>query len=295
MISNPFYPLNKKQLLVLFVMSSCIIGDVASVFAQKASGTIPVNDIKYYYEIHGEGEPLLMLHGGLGSFDMFNPILSQIIEKRQVIGIDLRGHGRTELGDKPLNYMELGDDVAYLLSELGYTDVDVLGYSMGGFVALRLAAQYPDIVRKLIIVSAVYSHPEGWFPEIVTQQRMLGAEMASSMKETPMYQSYAKLAPNPKDFPTLLDRMGELMRAPFNWSDDVCELKMPVLLIYGDSDMVKPEHIIQFYQHLGGGLKDAGWTRENMVHNRLAILPGLTHYDIFLAPEMVSTAMQFLD
>jgi len=110
-----------------------------------------------------------------------------------------------------------------------------------------------------------------------------------------MYQSYVKVAPHPEQFPQLLDQMGEWMRKPYDWSDDVQKLAMPVLLIYGDSDMYRPEHIVRFYQLLGGGLKDAGWQREHMSRNRLAILPNLTHYDIFLAPELVQTALAFLD
>src|SRR5205814_74149 len=113
--------------------------------------------------------------------------------------------------------------------------------------------------------------------------------------ETPMYQSYAAVAPRPQDFPKLLDRMGEAMRKPYDWSEDVKKLTMPTMLIYGDSDMYRPEHIVKFYQLLGGGLKDAGWMREHMAKNRLAILPDLTHYDIFLAPELAQTALPFLD
>jgi len=119
--------------------------------------------------------------------------------------------------------------------------------------------------------------------------------MAEAMKDTPMYKSYAAVAPHPEDFPKLLDRMGAYMRKPYDWSEDVEKLTMPVMLIYGDSDMFRPEHIVKFYQLLGGGLKDAGWMRENMSKNRLAILPDLTHYEIFLAPTMARTALSFLN
>jgi pimeloyl-ACP methyl ester carboxylesterase len=108
---------------------------------------------------------------------------------------------------------------------------------------------------------------------MLPQQAAVGAAMAEQMKETPMYKSYVAVAPNPKDFPRLLDRMGEFMRRPYDWSEEVKRLSMPVMLVYGDADMVRPEHIVQFYQLLGGGLKDAGWQREHMSRNRLAILP----------------------
>src|SRR5690606_26890531 len=118
---------------------------------------------------------------------------------------------------------------------------------------------------------------------------------ADAMKDTPMYQSYAAVAPHPEDFPRLLDRMGELMRKPYDWSDDVRALRMPVMLVWGDSDMFRPEHMVELYQLLGGGLRDAGWMRDNMSQNRLAILPDLTHYEIFMAPALVHTVLPFLN
>ena len=130
---------------------------------------------------------------------------------------------------------------------------------------------------------------------MLPQQAMVGAAMAEHMKETPMYTSYVAVAPNPNDFPRLLDRMGEFMRRPYDYSDDVKRLSMPVMLVYGDADMVRPEHIVQFYQLLGGGLKDAGWQREHMSRNRLAILPDVTHYDMFLSPNLARTILPFLD
>ena len=126
-------------------------------------------------------------------------------------------------------------------------------------------------------------------------QAQVGAAMAEQMKDTPMYKSYVAVAPHPEDFPKLLDRMGELMRTPYDWREDVKGLKMPVMLVFGDSDMVRPEHIVEFYQLLGGGLKDAGWMRENMPQNRLAILPNVTHYEMFLTPELAKTVMPFLN
>src|SRR6188474_2229415 len=130
---------------------------------------------------------------------------------------------------------------------------------------------------------------------MLPMQAQVGAAMADSMKDTPMYKSYVAVAPNPDDFPRLLDTMGAWMRKPYDWSADVARLRMPVMLVFGDSDMYRPEHIVKFYQLLGGGLKDAGWGREHMAKNRLAILPGFTHYDLFLAPALVPTVLPFLD
>jgi len=258
------------------------------------SGYVEVDGVNYYFEVHGTGEPLLLLHGGLGSIGMFGPVLTRLAEHRQVIGVDLHGHGRTTLGDRPIRYIDMGNDVAAVLTELGHEQVDVLGYSLGGGVALRLAVQHPERVHRLVIASAGFAQ-DGFHPEMLPMQAQVGAEMADAMKDTPMYRSYAALAPQPEDFPKLLDRMGELMRTPYDWSEDVKTLRMPVLLAYGDSDMFRPEHIIEFYELLGGGLKDAGWNRENMSQNRLAILPDLTHYEMFFAPALVDAVLPFLN
>jgi pimeloyl-ACP methyl ester carboxylesterase len=258
------------------------------------SGHAAANGINYYYEIRGEGEPLLLLHGGLGSTDMFGPIMPQLTEHRQVIAVDLQGHGRTELGMRPFSIHAMGADMAVVLKNLGYGQVDVLGYSMGGGVAFQLAVQRPEAVRRLVLVSAGYAQ-DGFYPEMLPQQAQVGAAMAESMKDTPMYKSYMAVAPRPEDFPRLLDTMGAWMRKPYDWSADVAKLRMPVMLVFGDSDMYRPEHVVKFYQLLGGGLKDAGWMREHQSQNRLAILPDQTHYDIFFSPRLVDAALPFLD
>lgn len=262
--------------------------------APAKSGYVKSNGIDYYYEISGSGEPLLLLHGGLGSGGMFAPILPALTAHRQVIAIDLQGHGRTALGTRKFSLVDMGDDVATVVKQLGYSQVDALGYSFGGGVAFRLAAQHPDIVRRLVLVSVGYSDA-GFYPEIRQQQDAIGANVAEQMKETPMYKSYVAVAPKPDDFPRLLQAIGDFMRGHYDYSADVKKLTMPTLLIFGDSDMYLPEHEIAFYKLLGGGLRDAGWTRETMSKNRLAILPDQTHYDIFFSPKLVATALPFLD
>lgn len=257
------------------------------------TGYVAVNGIDYYYELHGKGEPLLLLHGGLGNIDMFGPVLSLLAAERQVIGVDLHGHGRTALGDRPLDLTAQGEDMAEIVKKLGYDKVDVLGYSLGAGVAFRFAAQHPTQVRRLVLASGAYSR-DGFYPEMLPQQAQVGAGMAEMLKDTPMYKTYAAVAPKPEDFPKLLDQMGALMRTPYDWSADVKKLTMPVMLVYGDSDMFRPEHIVKFYQLLGGGLRDAGWMREHISQNRLAILPNLTHYEMFMAPELAHTALRFL-
>ena len=280
--------------LMLAAAIPAAAGDAGTAAKPLRSGHVPVNGIRYYYEIHGQGEPLLLLHGGLGSIDMFGPVLPALAGERQVVAVDLLGHGRTELGDRTMDLPAMADDVAAVVKALGYGAIDVLGYSMGGGVASRLGVQHPEAVRRLALVSAGFAR-DGFYADMLPLQEAVGAAMAEQMKETPMYKSYVAVAPKPGDFPRLLDRMGELMRRPYDWSADVAKLKGPVMLVYGDSDMYRPEHEVKFYQLLGGGLRDAGWMRENLSPNRLAILPNRTHYDVFFAPELVTTVLPFLN
>ena len=274
--------------LALFALTTMALA------APTKSGHLDVNGVNYYYELHGTGEPLLLLHGGMGSIDMFGPLLPALAKSRQVIAVDMHGHGRTALGDRAWSLEAMGDDMAAIVKKLGHEQVDVMGYSMGGGVAFRMAVQQPESVRRLVIVSAGYSD-EGYYPELREMQNAVGAAMAEQMKETPMYTSYMKVAPKKEDFPRLLDTVGNFMRGHYDWSADVARLKGPVMLVYADSDMFKYEHIVKFYQMLGGGLKDAGWQREHMSKNRLAIVPDQTHYDLFLSPRLVPTVMPFLD
>jgi pimeloyl-ACP methyl ester carboxylesterase len=266
----------------------------AAAAAAKKSGTVKTNGLEYYYEISGTGEPLLLLHGGLGSTDMFAPIMPALTDHRTVIAVDLHGHGRTALGARKIDLIAIGKDMGAVLEKTGFTQVDVLGYSFGGGVALQLAAQYPDKVRRLVLVSAGFSDA-GFFPDIREQQNAVSAQLAEQMKETPMYKSYVAVAPKPDDFPRLLQAMGDLMRGHYDYSADVKKLTAHTMIVFGDADMYRPEHVVEFYKLLGGGLRDAGWGRENMSKNRLAIIPDQTHYDIFFSPKLVATVLPFLD
>ena len=299
----------KKTLSTLLMVTAALLATPAVIYAEDASvaqskkaaatkavksGRSDVDGIQYHYQIRGQGVPLLLLHGGLGSTDMFAPIMPMLGAKRQIIGVDLQGHGRTPLGSRPISMAAMGADMAVILKKLGYGPVDVMGYSMGAGVAFQLAVQHPQQVRRLVLVSGSFAK-DGFYPEMIEAQGQLSSKMADGMKDTPMAKSYAAVAPNPGDFPKLLDAMGDMMKKPFDWTADVPKLTIPVMLVYGDSDMYRPEHVVKFYQLLGGGLKDAGWQRENMSRNRLAILPGLTHYDIFLSPQLPATVVPFLD
>jgi pimeloyl-ACP methyl ester carboxylesterase len=288
--------LKALAILSLYAFPCDLSAQTAGKMADPAvrSGLVAVNGLNYYYEIRGKGEPLLLLHGGLGQIEMFGPVLPLLTNNRQVIAVDLHGHGRTQLGNRAINMVDMGNDMAEILRRLGFNQVDVMGYSFGGGVALRLAIQHPEMVRRLAIVSAPYAQ-EGFYPEMLPMQAAVSSALAEQMKNTPMYKSYVAVAPHPEEFPKLLDAMGEYMRKQYNWSAEVKTLLMPVMLVYGDADMITPEHIVSFYHLLGGGLKDAGWQREHMSKNRLAILPDLTHYEVFLSPKLYNAVLPFLN
>ena len=253
-----------------------------------------VNGLKLYYEIHGSGEPLVLLHGGLGMIETMGEVLNTLAKERQVIGVDLQGHGRTADSDRPLRYELMGDDIAALLGQLGIAQADVMGYSLGAGAALRTAIQHPALVRKLVLVSTPCKRT-GWFPEVLTGMDQLGAAAAEFMKPSPIYQSYVRVAPKPENFPLLLDKMGDLMRQPYDWSDAVAGLQMPTMLIFGDADSIPPSHMAEFFGLLGGGQRDAGWDGSGMTKHRLAVLPGLTHYDLFASPLLAMVVKPFLD
>jgi pimeloyl-ACP methyl ester carboxylesterase len=262
--------------------------------APVTTGHVSANGINYYYAIYGKGEPLLLLHGGLGQIEMFGPNLGALAAEHQVIGVDLQGHGRTPLGNRPISLVDIGDDMAVILNALGYKQVDVMGYSFGGGVAFRLAVQHPSLVRRLVLVSTPFAQ-DGFYPEMLPQQAAVSAAMAPMMKDTPMYKSYAAIAPDSSEFPRLLDAMGAFMRQPYDLTSDLTRLKMPVMLVYGDADMIQLEHIVKSYHLLGGGQRDAGWNREHISQNRLAILPNVTHYEMGVTPALVRAVLPFLE
>lgn len=284
----------EQTLIAAVLAASTALASPTPTTPAVTTGRATIKGVDYYYEVRGQGEPLLMLHGGLGNIGMFDPVMPAYTQRRQVIAVDLQGHGRSSLGNRPIRCDAIADDLAALLKRLGRAKVDVLGYSFGGCVALRLAAQHPALVRRLVLVSAPFAD-DGWYPEMRAQQVQVSAALAPMMQNTPMYKSYAAVAPKVSEFPHLLDAMGDQMRQKYDWSADVRKLTMPVMLVFGDADMVRPEHEIKFYQLLGGGLKDAGWNRESMPSNRLAILPDLTHYEIFASPRLAETVLPFLN
>jgi pimeloyl-ACP methyl ester carboxylesterase len=265
--------------------------------AVKSSGQYAeVNGINLYYEIHGAGRPMILLHGGLGSGEMFGPVLPVFAERHQVVTVDLQGHGRTADIDRPLDLRLMAGDIAALIDHLALVKPDVVGYSLGGGVALQTAVQYPAKVRRLVAVSANI-RTDAIYPEMRAQQGQVNAAAVEFMKDTPMYQLYQQVAPHPEDFPRLLNKIGEAMSKDFDFTEDVRGLKMPTLIVAADADMAPPSHYVEVFKLLGGGLRDGGWMGEGRPKggHALAILPGLTHYNIFSSPLFAAATLAFLE
>jgi pimeloyl-ACP methyl ester carboxylesterase len=255
-----------------------------------------VNGINLYYETHGTGRPIILLHGGLGSGEMFGPILPTLSERHQVIAVDLQGHGRTADIDRPLDTRLMADDIAALIDHLGLEKPDLIGYSLGGGVAMQTAFKYPEKIRKLIAVS-VNIRRDAIPAEMLAQQGQVSSAAVEFMKDTPMYQLYQGVAPRPEDFGRLLDKVGDMMSKDFDLSEEVRALKVPTLIVAADADMAPPSHYVEIFKLLDGGLRDGGWMGEGRPKggHALAILPGLTHYNMGASPLLAAVALDFLD
>lgn len=253
-----------------------------------------VNGIKLYYETHGTGKPLILLHGGLGAIEMFGPNLQTLGKGRRLIAVDLQGHGRTADIDRPLSTELMADDIAALIKHLKLERPDIMGYSLGGGVALLAAVRHPELVGKLVVVSTPIRR-DAFYADILAQQGQVNAAAAEMMKQTPMYQLYASIAPRPEDFPRLLNKIGEAMKVDFDFSKEVAGIKATTLIVAADADIFPPAHAVEVFGLLGGGKQDPGWDGSGRPKSKLAILPGLTHYNIFASPALAATVIPFLD
>ena len=253
-----------------------------------------VNGLELYYEIHGTGNPLVLLHGGFGTIDMFAQLIPALAGTRQVIGVELQAHGRTADIDRPMSFEFMADDVAALIRHLGLDRADVCGYSLGGGVALQTAIRHPDVLHKLVVVSSPF-RSAGWYPEVRAGFRSINAEAAKAWVGSPMHQAYVSVAPKPEAWPELVTKLGQLLAQDYDWSEGVSAIEAPTMIVIGDADGVRTAHAVEFFELLGGGKKDAGWDGSGMSNARLAILPATTHYSIFFSPMLTSTVVPFLD
>ena len=261
-----------------------------------STGLADVNGIQLAWQAFGAGgpAPLVLLHGGFGSVEMFGPNVAAFAAGRRVIGVDLQSHGRSPAADRPMRFESMADDVAELIAGVGPAPADVLGFSLGGAVALRVGIQHPDVVRRLVLVSTPVRRT-GWYAEGIAGFDAMGPETAAFMRQTPLFDAYRAIAPNVDDFQTLVTQLTTQLKVDYDWSDEARGLPMPVMVVAGDADAIPPRSAVELFELLGGGQRDASWDRSGMTHHRLAILPGVTHYDINVSPALPAAVTPFLD
>ena len=238
-----------------------------------ARGYANVNNLTMYYEIHGEGRPLVLLPGAMGTIEScFANLMPMLARTRRVIAAELQGHGRTPDVDRPLSYEQMGDDLAGLLLALDIDVADFVGYSMGGAAAFQLALRHPSVVRRLVVAGGTCYRPDGLYPEMQPGSRSPTPE---DLAGSPWHQAYLDVAPDPAAWPTLVARVGELDAGFAGWSaDEVRSLQAPTLLMIGDSDIVRPEHTMEMFRLLGGGVVG---DLVGLPASQLAVLPGTSH------------------
>ncbi len=254
------------------------------------SNYAPINGLKLYYEIHGTGAPLVLLHGAYMNTNTLQPLLSNLARTRQVIALDFQAHGRTADIDRPLRMELLADDVAALIQFLNLPQADIFGYSMGAGVAIQVVLRHPQLVRKLVAASVSYN-TAGMYPELIEAMNNITPEV---FEGTPSKTEYDKVAPDPANFPKLVEKMKDLDLEVYDWTaESIKSIKAPTFLLVGDSDVIKPEHVLEMFRLLGGGV--AG-DIVGLPNSRLAILPGTTHVTVMERSEwIVQMVEEFLN
>jgi pimeloyl-ACP methyl ester carboxylesterase len=258
-----------------------------------SSGYADVNGINLYHEIYGQGEPLVLIHGGLTTIGEIHGWVRPLAETRRVIAVEMQGHGHTADTERPMSFETMGDDIAALLDHLKIPRADLVGHSFGAATGIRSAIQHPDKVRRLVVISSPYAR-SCWYPEVQDGMSRISASMAESMMQTPTGQ-LSQQWPEPQRFPQFLEKMGKLMSEDYDWSADIAKLPMPVLLVFADNDSISQKHIAEFFALLGGGVKEPGWLNTQLSKSRLAIVPGYSHYNFITSPEAPQIIRKYLD
>jgi len=260
--------------------------------APERSGYALVNGLNMYYEIHGAGQPLVLLHGAFSAIGTsFQKLLPELAKTRQVIAFEMQAHGRTADIDRPLSLEQMADDSVAALQYLGIEQADFFGYSMGSSISLHVAIRYPDVVRKLVLASVTYNLG-GVHPGLMEG---LAAMKPEIMFGSPWHEEYTRIAPRPEDFAKLFEKKTQMDRGIQDLpTETIRAIKAPTLLILGDSDLVRPEHAVEMFRLLGGGV--FGDTPAGLPNSQLAILPGTSHVTVVdRADLLLSIIPPFLD
>jgi pimeloyl-ACP methyl ester carboxylesterase len=266
---------------IVFTALALLLTGPAFAAAEPVGDRVEVNGMQMYYEVSGEGDPLIVLHGAYMNIPTMGAIIPRLAETHKVYALELQGHGRTTDIDRPITYSNLADDVAAFMDAVGLQKADVFGYSMGAAAALQLAIRYPEKVNKLVAASAAYD-AKGWQPEFTAFIPEMTVEMFVNM---PFAEDYRKLAPNPEGFPALVEKLIALEHEPMAWEADVRAMKTPVLIITGDADVATLEHSVAMFRLLGGGVM--GDMGKPLPASRLAVMPATSHTAVITQPDLL--------
>ena len=263
--------------------------------AEHAAGTAgagrhaAVNGLRLYYEVHGTGQPLVLIPGGLMTIAQMGTVVPSLAQTRRVIALEPQAHGHTADVDRPLTYEQLADDTAALMAHLDLGRADVLGFSVGAGVALQVTVRHPDRVRKLVVISGTF-RGDGEYPE-------LRAFTAAFEPDLPMLAAnraaYIAAAGDAGGWASLVAKMRQLLREEYDWSEAVRGIQAPTLIAVGDADTLPPAHAVELFGLLGGGTAASAMGGPGRA--QLAVLPGTTHFSILQRPDLPSLLTGFLD
>lgn len=257
----------------------------------ESKGRVKVNDVELYYEVHGDGPPVIMLHGGVTPSEMFGAPLAEMAKAHKVVALHTRGHGLSEDSSRPWSFESFADDVAAVMGHLGISKASVMGYSSGALVAMQTAIHHPQLVDKMVVISAAF-RSDGYYPEVLeafAQMPSAAPMIATEVSKSPLASLYPSV-----NWETVFRKTGELANKRFDWSASVAAIKAPTLLLFADADAMRPEHVVEFYKLLGGGQRDAGVDGSLRSPNRLAIIPNTTHMTLLGSPAVTQFASAFL-
>jgi pimeloyl-ACP methyl ester carboxylesterase len=255
------------------ILMTMLLSGVVSGQQKPTTGYAPVNGLKMYYEIHGSGEPVVLLHGAFMAISGdWNDWIGELSKTRKVIAVEMQGHGRTADIKRDITYENLADDVAGLLDYLKIPNADIVGYSLGGGVAIQCAIRHPEKVRKVVSISSVF-RLDGWVKEGVDALAKITAEV---FKGSPIEAEYKRLSPTPNEFPDFVKHVIAMASKPYDFGADKFKAtKAPMFFIHGDADGVRLDHIAEMYRLKGGG--NIHGDMQPRSASRLAILPDTTH------------------
>lgn len=238
---------------------------------QQQGAYARVNDLYLYYEIHGSGQPLVLLPGGFMTIEAMGELVPQLASTRRVIGVELQGHGHTADVERPLRFELMADDIAALLRHLDIGQADLFGFSLGGGVALQTAIRHPQLVRRLALASTPFKR-DGWYPEVLAGMASISVE---TLAGTRIHEAYLKTSPRPEAWPTFVAKMRQMLGEGYDWAESVALLATPTLIMVGDADSVRIAHAVEFFHLLGGGKVDGDLA--GLPPAQLAVLPATTH------------------